>query len=538
MRKHVLMRKHIHYEDVVGKMFLQQFIYNVFSALLLSACSKAGDYKADQMVRPSLPCLFRETPDENAWRYGDFQAKPDAVSSMDSGCDPFAMMELRTLYTRRNATIVDEEKCTAMLLSTLIALERQGTNTSNLYFPFIIGKGHTATLHAAHFRQQDRKEVGKTSRENVEKIPTVSSVGGFDLNSNEERTNLFVALCVMLHNIKKAFSAEENKAGMEKHKKTLARSRQTFPSVFVSTRTGFSTSTSSSTSREMETPNISQRRKRTNSGDEDKDKDDLARQAARCGGLFCAIEHPWPRPIFIGEDFNVAYQGTSPYYFHATHASTGVECFLKLWRQDEGGFDDVRNEMRFLKEAQNHDIAVAKMITDDVVPFSLHDINFEVLATEYIESSPVSSVDELLEFSLALMRVVSKLHENARILHCDIKPNNLRWHSSRRQVYLIDFGHAQLVEGAKYCKATRDFEAPELREKMLPHSRETDSYSVGATILCAWNDCSRHVSLGEDTLDSRKTTKLRVVGESLMAPVHERVSLNHAICSLLQTLEE
>ncbi|CAJ1945807.1 unnamed protein product, partial [Cylindrotheca closterium] len=108
MRNHVLMRKHIHYEDVVGKMFLQQFIYNVFSALLLSACSKAGDYKADQMVRPSLPCLFRETPDENVWRYGDFQAKPDAVSSMDSGCDPFAMMELRTLYTRRNATIVDE----------------------------------------------------------------------------------------------------------------------------------------------------------------------------------------------------------------------------------------------------------------------------------------------------------------------------------------------------------------------------------------------------------------------------------------------
>mmetsp|Transcript_6499 Transcript_6499/g.15364 ORF Transcript_6499/g.15364 Transcript_6499/m.15364 type:complete len:773 (-) Transcript_6499:933-3251(-) len=515
----LLMGKHItSASEKMAEMFFQQFIYGLFSCLLLSACFDPAHYIADQLVTSLLFCKFRDK--DGPWETGDFQVKPDAACTMRDGHDPFAMMELKAPKPEQNAALVDQEKCMAMLCSTLISLGRCGIDTSMLYLPFIIGDGFWAYLYVVHFGHADNKE----------KKPSVLRVGVYNLENSKKRLELYVALSVLLHNIKKILATKENEEALEKYKASYR--------VNVTKQKKYGNPFASSKRKSTEkSGTLAQKNQKTSGGEVNKNKEDLASEAARCDGLFYGIDLPWPRPVFIGEDFNPEYQESSPYYFHGMHASTGKKCFLKIWREDEEGFHDARNEIRFLKQAQNHDVAVAKTTTEDLVPVSVHGIKFQVLAIEYVESSLVSSVDELFDFSLSLIGVVSELHAKAGVLHCDIKPNNVRWHSSRRQVYLIDFGHAQLAEGAQHYKATKDFEAPELRENNLPHSRETDTYSVGETILWAWDDYRRRVSLREGGLDSRMK-KLRVVGELLSAPLHDRVSLNDAKDALLQTLEE
>eukprot|EP00526_Cylindrotheca_closterium_P004652 CAMPEP_0113619752 /NCGR_PEP_ID=MMETSP0017_2-20120614/10042_1 /TAXON_ID=2856 /ORGANISM="Cylindrotheca closterium" /LENGTH=781 /DNA_ID=CAMNT_0000529357 /DNA_START=125 /DNA_END=2470 /DNA_ORIENTATION=+ /assembly_acc=CAM_ASM_000147 len=511
----------------MGEMFFQQLVYNLFSCLLLAASVKDENFKADELVTSLLSCKFREMDKDGHWETGDFQVKPDAASTLATGYDPFAMIELkRTDPNSRDATF-DEEKCIAMLCSTLIALAGLGVETSQLYLPFIIGHGFVAFLYVVDLRKVSGKEAAGIA-------PTVTKVQiGFDLENKEQRTQLFVALSVLLHNIKTTLANHEQATNNHNLSCTVKRSQRTQnDNAFTSSKR--TSAKRKSTEKESSS---AQKNQKTSGGEVNKNKEDLASEAARCNGLFYDINLPWLRPVFIGEDFNPEYQESSPYYFHGMHASTGKKCFLKIWREDEEGFHDARNEIRFLKQAQNHDVAVAKTTTEDLVPVSVHGIKFQVLAIEYVESSLVSSVDELFDFSLSLIGVVSELHAKAGVLHCDIKPNNVRWHSSRRQVYLIDFGHAQLAEGAQHYKATKDFEAPELRENNLPHSRETDTYSVGETILWAWDDYRRRVSLREGGLDSRMK-KLRVVGELLSAPLHDRVSLNDAKDALLQTLEE
>jgi serine/threonine protein kinase len=79
-----------------------------------------------------------------------------------------------------------------------------------------------------------------------------------------------------------------------------------------------------------------------------------------------------------------------------------------------------------------------------------------------------------------LIQAVRKLH-SIGLLHCDINNSNIAWSDERKRVSLIDFGHTQRVDGASAYGATKGFEAPEITEKQ-PHSRVTDTYSVGKTI--------------------------------------------------------
>ncbi|CAJ1948691.1 unnamed protein product [Cylindrotheca closterium] len=294
-----------------------------------------------------------------------------------------------------------------------------------LHFPFVIGNGLKAILYVVHFQQrpQEKKTVQNNATNDTEgKIPKVSSVGAseYNLGNDKDRTELFFALCVLLHNIKETFKKERDK--ISNYQNLCSGKQPEFENASFSRKRG------QSSSRDTTSRKSSATKKRKSEANEENKKrnEDLAAQAASCNGLFRGIEFPWLRTIVDEEDsLTIKYQEKSPYYFHGMDVSTGRKCFLKVWREDEEGFVDARTEMRFLKQAQNHNVAVARAITDEVIPVSVNGFKFAVLVTEYIKSSLVSSVDELVDFSLSLMGVVNELHEKAGILHCDIKPNNL-----------------------------------------------------------------------------------------------------------------
>ena len=101
---------------------------------------------------------------------------------------------------------------------------------------------------------------------------------------------------------------------------------------------------------------------------------------------------------------------------------------------------------------------------------------YHVLVTEHHRNDYVANED-FLEFSLLLVQAVLKLH-SIGVLHCDIKWSNFLWNSVLKEVKLLDFGLAQKEENAQSYHATREFEAPEIRENH-PHSRMSDAFSVG-----------------------------------------------------------
>ena len=49
-------------------------------------------------------------------------------------------------------------------------------------------------------------------------------------------------------------------------------------------------------------------------------------------------------------------------------------------------------------------------------------------------------------------------------------------------VTIVDFGHAQMVEGAQSYIGTRGFTAPEVAVNKKPHSTAADAFSVGKTL--------------------------------------------------------
>lgn len=116
---------------------------------------------------------------------------------------------------------------------------------------------------------------------------------------------------------------------------------------------------------------------------------------------------------------------------------------------------------------------------------NLDGTDYFVVATEFINERPVTSPSELLAFSTSLITAVQTLHDKGSILHCDLKPDNIRWNGCR--VALIDFGSGQYIANAVWTPGTEGFEAPEILQRESC-STKSDAFSVGKVIQCFGRD--------------------------------------------------
>jgi predicted ATPase/signal transduction histidine kinase len=107
--------------------------------------------------------------------------------------------------------------------------------------------------------------------------------------------------------------------------------------------------------------------------------------------------------------------------------------------------------------------------------------------SEYIKSHPLT-IEEFFEIALAIIQIIEKLHQN-RVIHKEIKPQNLLIHPTTYQIKLIDFSISSLlsrenqtIQNPNILEGTLVYTSPEQTGRMNRSiDYRTDFYSLGVT---------------------------------------------------------
>ena len=244
------------------------------------------------------------------------------------------------------------------------------------------------------------------------------------------------------------------------------------------------------------------------------------------------------------------YQQESPFYFigKTKRENKEVGVFCKMWRDGDRltNVDDIKQEMAMMKLAISEGVPCPDLLED------LSKINYSSSDSLSSSSSGVYHMivmsklrrdkvlpKDALTFSISLVSACLKLHNDAGVLHCDVKPGNLSWDSTTSTVSLLDFGHAQLENGAQWYGGTRGYEAPEIvkseeKREPQPHSRASDAYSVGKTLLTVVEEIrgsttsSSNNSSNSKEIEKKLNTVHSVAEMLCKEDVSERLSLSDA----------
>lgn len=88
------------------------------------------------------------------------------------------------------------------------------------------------------------------------------------------------------------------------------------------------------------------------------------------------------------------------------------------------------------------------------------------------------TLDEIEKIICSIGEIVKKLHKH-RVIHCDIKPENIIYDGTK--ISLIDFGSGTFQgEESIYIQGSNGFSAPEIYIKGMKRDIEDDTYSIAA----------------------------------------------------------
>jgi eukaryotic-like serine/threonine-protein kinase len=182
--------------------------------------------------------------------------------------------------------------------------------------------------------------------------------------------------------------------------------------------------------------------------------------------------------------------------YEVTHLETERRRALKVMRPEIVRREDLRQ--RFREEAKVAARIDSEFIVDVYdagvdaatgVPFLV----MELLAGESlgarIERGPIP-YDEALRYLRQAAAALDKSHQ-ARIVHRDLKPENLflvERADGSRQIKVLDFGIAKLIEGSQADAATRNlgtplYMAPEQFKGGQPIAPQTDVYALAMVVF-------------------------------------------------------
>jgi serine/threonine protein kinase len=209
---------------------------------------------------------------------------------------------------------------------------------------------------------------------------------------------------------------------------------------------------------------------------------------ASCQGEVTNVMYPWVRAVTLnldtGEEFDEGPPPKSPYFFIGVYEDK--EVFIKVWVEGERStcLKDIASEIKMQQDAYNNGVPCPGVI-DRLTALSktFRQKTFHLLVMPKVENDSLDRAD-LGAYAKSLIQAVIALHE-AGLLHCDIKPNNVTWNDTAKAVSLVDFEHAQKSNRAKSYMGTDGYTAPEVKKKKEAHSRLTDAYGVGKTLMQA-----------------------------------------------------
>lgn len=96
------------------------------------------------------------------------------------------------------------------------------------------------------------------------------------------------------------------------------------------------------------------------------------------------------------------------------------------------------------------------------------------------------TLDEIENIICSIGKIVKKLHRY-RVIHCDIKPENIIYDGEK--ISLIDFGSGAFQgEESIYIQGSKGFSAPEIYIKGMKRDIEDDTYSIAAVYQWLLNE--------------------------------------------------
>jgi tRNA A-37 threonylcarbamoyl transferase component Bud32 len=440
-------------------------------------------YRADQNVASSLSVKCKVKNPDDSEKRKMVSLRPHAATTLGDTWDIIGMMEIRKSPRRNDSLcLVDNDRCVLMTAGTAIILRKcraveNAEQFKEVALPFVIATGTECSLYVTtltHNGHPDVKLVGYAKDDG-------GNAGNIDCGKlpSKARTKLFVALAVLLNKFNKFFDTTRRR----KYREFVGLHQGVTENLPLLFSDGKRSSERKQSGKGTGNPSNDQeggsKRAKTSS-------EAAAKEAAACGGMFRNVSFPFHCFIhFTDSGVEMDQQKESPFYFKCHSASsvltTSKEIFLKVWKLEEFHAGSMEAEVRCHRKAFNAGVPVATPVLPDIARSQSADgSEYMVFAVDYIHQDGIEDPSVLLQFCSALIGTVMKLHHQAGLLHCDLKPDNIRW--SNGVVKLIDFGHAQSISEATSTPGTNGFEAPEIL-KQKPNSTKTDAFSVGRIIL-------------------------------------------------------
>ena len=317
----------------------------------------------------------------------------------------------------------------------IAALPSDQAEIRSLAIPFIVVEGGFLSLYVTRLNENGVPFVSLVNlHEDIYQSDRLNCLS----SPSDARLRSFVALAVLLDE----FLGIMQNCDLEAYQQR--RTIEDGSNIFSTTRGSHKSAGPTKRSRpssETETSNATQ--------GTDKEMEREACEAASCRGRFKNVVYPFTRFLIFGDDGVVEYQSKSPYYFKGEYDREQII--------DVSCPDLVEKEWMLQWRAHSYNVPVASPVSKELIKSQPQQAGHEYLvaAMEFVDFDEIDTIDDdVISFSVALLSTVKRLHSKAAILHCDLKPNNVRW--SKGVVKLIDFGRAQLLADARMFQGQGD----------------------------------------------------------------------------------
>lgn len=155
--------------------------------------------------------------------------------------------------------------------------------------------------------------------------------------------------------------------------------------------------------------------------------------------------------------------------------------YYKLEKNNQLFFaKQVRNDNSDNKENLKNEISKYQCIRDlDFIP-KIVEITKNTIIYEYIEGKTLDkyknfTVNESINILIQLADILEKLHQK-RIVHCDIKPNNIMI-TKTGKIMLLDFGNSRFINEKTHFGTIKYCSIPQLQQKNV--NTTFDIYPLG-----------------------------------------------------------